>query len=204
MKKNLHSIISIIAVLMLIVTPPASADSPNATATVTEFQDALIELMKKAKTLSIKQRYTFLEPSVSKAFHLRLMSKIATEQYWSEATHSERQELTMAFRRMSVSTLATLFSGYSGEQFRFIAEKDGPQKTRLVITEIVKSDKSTVNISYITRNFKQGWKIVDVIVDAGISELKVRRSEYRQILKSSGIPGLINILNNKADQLISG
>jgi ABC-type transporter MlaC component len=32
----------------------------------------------------------------------------------------------------------------------------------------------------------------------GISELAVRRSEYRRILKNSGIDGLISILNSKS------
>jgi hypothetical protein len=31
----------------------------------------------------------------------------------------------------------------------------------------------------------------------------VRRSEYRRILKTSGISGLIGVLNAKADQLLA-
>ncbi|HIJ42832.1 MAG: hypothetical protein QF511_02000 [Rhodospirillales bacterium] len=47
------------------------------------------------------------------------------------------------------------------------------------------------------------WFIVDVIADKGISELKVRQSEYRWLLKMDGNEGLIKALNDKADQLIS-
>ena len=82
-------------------------------------------------------------------------------------------------------------------------ERPGPQKTQIVMTKLLKSDKSTVDIAYVTRRFKEGWKIIDVIVDSGISELKVRQSEYRQVLKKEGVPGLISLLNNKADELIS-
>jgi len=203
MKRIKNSVFAVFVAVFVVGTAPVHATQTGASATVLEFQNALIELMKKADSLSVSQRYDLLEPAVTNAFHIRLMSQIATGMYWAEATHTEQQNLTKAFKRMSVSTLATLFDGYSGEYFRHIGEKPGPQKTQLVITEIVKSDKSTVNISYITRNFKEGWKIIDVIVDAGISELKVRRSEYHQILKTSGITSLIQVLNNKADQLIS-
>ena len=203
MKRPKISLLAVFVLLFTLGTEPVQASQTGASATVLAFQNSLIELMKKAESLSVSERYDMLEPAVSEAFHLRLMSQIATGMYWAEATHTEQQDLTKAFKRMSISTLATLFDGYSGEYFHHIGEKPGPQKTQLVITEIVKSDKSTVNISYITRKFSNDWKIIDVIVDAGISELKVRRSEYHQILKTSGISSLIEILNNKADQLIS-
>ena len=170
---------------------------------VERFQASLLEVMKEAKTLSVQQRYSRLQPSVEKSFHLPLMIQIAAASHWKESTTSERRQLINAFRRMSISTLATLFDGYSGETFKLVDEKPGPQNTTLVVTKLIKSDKSTVEISYVTRPFKNGWRIIDVILDRGISELMVRRSEYRQILKNKGITGLISVLNGKADELVS-
>ena len=108
-----------------------------------------------------------------------------------------------AFRRMSITTLATLFDGYSGEIFKVIQEADGPSRTRIVQTVLVKGDKSKVDILYVCRKFKVGWRMIDVILDNGISELKVRRSEYNFILKKGGLPALIGLLNSKADELLS-
>ena len=104
---------------------------------------------------------------------------------------------------MSISRLATLFDGYSGEVFELIGEKPVQQKTTLVMTKLIKADKSTVGIAYVTRFYEEGWRIIDVILDNGISEIKVLRSEYHQILKNKGIPGLISVLNGKADELVS-
>ena len=42
-----------------------------------------------------------------------------------------------------------------------------------------------------------------MLLDAGISELAVRRSEYRRVLKTGGVDGLIETLNRKADQLLN-
>ncbi len=104
---------------------------------------------------------------------------------------------------MNISTLATLFSGYSGQTFRTRAQKKGPQETIIVGTELVDPDGSTVELDYVTKQTNGKWLIVDVIVDGGISELTVRKSEYSLVLRQKGIQGLIDVLNSKADELIS-
>ena len=58
-----------------------------------------------------------------------------------------------------------------------------------------------MELTYVTRLIKGTWRIIDVLLDTGISELAVRRSEYRRILKSKGIDGLISILDGKAAAL---
>ena len=176
---------------------------PGPSETVRAFQSALLQIMKEAKNLDVQQRYGRLAPSVKKSFHFPLMVQIASGEYWKQATSSERMDLVKAFQRMTIMTLATLFSGYDGEVFKVVNKKPGPQNTTLVGTELIKADKSKIYIAYVTRPFKNGWRIIDVIVDKGISELMVRRSEYRLTLKNDGIPGLIKVLNGKADELAS-
>lgn len=180
---------------------PAAAETPSKV--VEKFQANLLQVMKDAEKLSVRQRYERLAPTVETSFHLPLMVQIATANHWQDASPSQRVQLVSAFRRMSVTTLATLFDSYDGESFQVLAEKPGPQHTQLVLTKFTKSDKSTVNIAYVARKFDDGWRMIDVIVDNGISELKVRRSEYSSVLKSDGIPGLVALLNSKADELIS-
>ena len=191
----------LIVFLAAFLTSEAFAASPGEI--VERFQATLLEVMKEAKTLSIQQRYSRLRPSVEKSFHVPLMAQIASGGYWKKATRDERQQLVNAFRRMSISTLATLFDGYSGEVFKLMDEKPGPRNTTLVRTKLIKADKSTVDIAYVTRPFKDGWRIIDVILDNGISELMVRRSEYSRVLKNKGFKGLISLLNGKADELVA-
>ena len=42
-----------------------------------------------------------------------------------------------------------------------------------------------------------------MLLDTGISELAVRRSEYSRILRTGGIDALTRILDTKADQLLN-
>ncbi|MEX2450520.1 MAG: ABC transporter substrate-binding protein [Rhodospirillales bacterium] len=175
------------------------ADSP--VAVVQQFQKNLLDVMKDAKSFTVLQRYRRLEPSVTKAFHLPLMTRIATGAFWDKADQEQKVQLVAAFRRMSITTLATLFDGYNGETFENRGEKDGPRGLRLIRTEMTRPAKKAIPLTYVSKQFQERWFVIDVIVDDGISELTVKRSEYRQILSQQGIDGLIKALNKKADEL---
>jgi phospholipid transport system substrate-binding protein len=182
-------------------TQAISDDSPRAI--VARFQNSLVEVMKEAKALGVRGRYERLHPIVERAFHVPLMTQMATAGSWTDASGEKRREMVDAFRRMNISTLATLFDGYKGETFQIVGERDGPQHTRIVETQLIKSDKSTNDIAYVARQFSSRWYLIDVVVDRGISEVSVRRSEYARILKDQGIDGLIAVLNGKADELLA-
>jgi hopanoid biosynthesis associated membrane protein HpnM len=194
---------ALILAVPILCNPTASAESGAASETARRFQAELLEVMKVADQLAVTERFKRLAPTVDRSFHLPLMTQIATGQYWSRATMEERETLVRAFRRMSVATLATLFSSYSGETFHVTDEKPGPSQTKLVLTHLLKTDGEKIQIAYIARQFNGGWRMIDVIVNNGISELKVRRSEYNLVLKKGGVPALIALLNSKADELMS-
>jgi len=169
---------------------------------VGKFQASLLDTMKKADTLGVKGRYKMLLPPIENAFHIPLMIRIVTGTYWNASSPSEQQGIIKAFKRMNISTLATLFDGYSGESFEIDGDRPGPQNTLLIDTKLSRPDKDPVDIAYVMKSINNRWHIIDVIVDNGISELTVRRSEYNRVLKESGMGGLIKTLNGKADQLI--
>ena len=49
---------------------------------------------------------------------------------------------------------------------------------------------------------QEKWQIIDVLLDTGISELARKRSEYSQVLRSEGVPGLLRTLNDKTASLL--
>lgn len=194
----------VLAVLFVLVAAvPAGAAEVEPRVLVERFQENLLAVMKEAETLGVKGRYDRLVSSIEETFYLPLMIRIASGPYWKGANQTQRSRLISAFRRMSVSRVATLFDGYAGETFEAIGEKPGPQNTLLVKTRIVIPDKSSVNLTYVAKAIKERWRLIDVIVDDGISELSVRRSEYRRVLQKEGVDGLIATLNKKADELIA-
>jgi phospholipid transport system substrate-binding protein len=53
-----------------------------------------------------------------------------------------------------------------------------------------------VRFDYILRNGKDGWRIVNVLAD-GVSDLALKRVEYRAILQRDGFATLIDMLKKK-------
>ena len=181
---------------------PAAAQEDPARAVIQRFQENLLAVMKEAKSLGVTGRYQRLQPRIEEAFHLPLMIRVATDSFWRKADKEQQSRLVAAFKRLSISTYANRFDGYSGQVFEIVDQRPGPQKTVLVKTRIVSPGDSPARLTYVVKEFKGQWRIVDILLDNDISELAVRRSEYRRLLKQKGVDGLIATLNDKADGLV--
>ena len=131
------------------------------------------------------------------------MIQIATGSHWRKASDAEKDQLSEAFARLTVATYAAQFDGYSGQRFDTVGPKPGPQKTTLVETMLVNPDGDDVALVYVTRLIQGKWQVIDVLLDTGISELARKRSEYRQVLTSEGVSGLLKLLNDKTAALRS-
>ncbi len=188
---------------MVLLAPSAGWAQSSPSDIVTAFHESLLGVMKEAKTLGAKGRFEKLASPLKQNFHFRLMTQVAAGSYWRKSGPAQIDRLVDAFTRLSISTYASRFDGYSGQSFETEGEKPGPQKTILVKTRIIDPGSDPVDLTYVTRKIKGEWRIIDVLLDTGISELAVRRSEYRRVLKTGGIDGLIDTLNRKADQLLN-
>ena len=179
----------------------SDAQESEAIRVVENFHQNLLAVMKEAETLGVQGRYDRLYVPITSAFHMRLMASIAAGSSWKAATSSEREELTKAFTRMSVSTYASRFDGYSGQSFRTRGARLAARGVKLVDTAIESPDDDPVTLTYVLKESGGDLRVVDVLLDGGISELAVRRSEFTATLRRSGIGGLISTLNEKSDEL---
>ena len=194
-------VIKLLFVLWSASYPIASfAAEPNLV--VEKFHASLLSVMKIASNSAIMERYKALEPAIENAFNLPFMTRITVGSRWRKAGKNEKIDLIHAFKRMSVGTYASRFDGYSGQSFRTLKVRAGPKDTRLVDTLLKNPSGSDVRLTYVTRKFGEDWKIIDVLLDRGISEMAVRVSEFRAILRSNGLVGLTRALNKKTSKLL--
>ena len=173
-----------------------------------EFHNSLLEVMKNAKSLSAKDRYKKLEPAIDRAFGFGFMIKLASGTSWNKINSQYKDDLEKAFRRMSIATYAYRFKDYSGQRFVTTGTTSGVRGTRLVLTNIVSPQENKrdeiIKLTYVTKKFGSSWKVIDILLNGSISELSVRHSEYRAILRNiNGASILSKTLNKKADELIS-
>lgn len=200
MRIHIGKVLLVIAIAMFSSFSTFASEGPEVV--VERFQDRMLAVMKTAEQASVQTRYDALLPAVQDAFHLPVMIRIAMGAQWDNATDAQRQGLADAFQHMNVATLASLITGYGNEAFERLGKTPGPQNTRLVNTQLVSPNGDKIRLSYVARQFGADWKLVDVIVDKGISVLAVQRSEYQRVLSIGGVDALIAALNSKASTLL--
>jgi phospholipid transport system substrate-binding protein len=168
---------------------------------VSTFQDTLLATMKEAGPLGFEGRYQRLQPAMESAFDLEQMTRIVVGARWARLSEPERRQVVELFRRFSVSTYASEFSGYGGEHFEIGDDRAQAGLGTIVETRIVFKKDKPVALNYLLRQTPQGWKIVDIYLDGTISELARRRAEFASIISSQGVDGLIALLKKKNEEL---
>jgi phospholipid transport system substrate-binding protein len=173
-----------------------------ATELVEKFHIDLIDVMKKADATGIEERYKILHPAVRRTFNMPVMIRIASGAVWRAAINDDKNALVKAFTKMSVTTYASRFDGYSGQSFETLSETPGPKNSIVVRTRILSPGDKPVKLTYVLREYSGTWQAIDVILAGGISELALRHSEYRAVLKKVGLLGLARVLDKKSDQIL--
>jgi phospholipid transport system substrate-binding protein len=187
-------------VFSLGASAPAVAQNDPAAATVEALDSHLLSVMKDAKALGFKGRYTRLKPAVEAALDLPTMTRYAVGPSWASMTEAQHAALTAAFSRMVISTYAHNFDGYSGE--KFVTDRvDARGAYKLVHTQIVQGNGKKVSLVYQMHQVGAGWKVVDVLYMGAISELTTRRSDFSGTLAKGGEPALLEHLNALSDKL---
>jgi phospholipid transport system substrate-binding protein len=158
---------------------------------VSAFQGELLATMKHAKALGFEGRYQQLLPAMELAFDFDQIARIAVGRGWVKMTQTDQKQVVDLFRRFSVSTYASAFSDYGGEQFEISGARVQPDIGTIVETRLVLKNEAPVDLNYLLRETPAGWKIVDVYL-AGRQRAGV--GAIRQYHRRQGVDDLIAML----------
>jgi len=186
---------------LLLHGPATAADGAGARAVVEGLNAALLESMQGARELGYDGRHQLLEPVLRRSFDFPFMARIAVGRAWSDFSEAQRSQIIDLFAEMSIANFAARFDGFSGERFEIVDQRPGPRDAIVVESQIVRPAESPVGLHYVLREFEDGWRIMDVLLDAKYSELARQRSEFTAVLKSGGLPDLIATLEQKIQEL---
>ncbi len=195
--------LALVALSLALFAPAAKAGQETpAMALVRSFYDTLTEAMKQGPKIGFEGRYKMLEPAVTKTFNLPLMARYAVGLSWSKQKPEEQKALVAAFSRFSVATYASRFTKYDGEKFEVLGEKPAAGGGVMVETRLSPKDGEPVTLNYLVRQDEKGApRIMDVYLDAAISELATRRSEFGAVIKRESFAILIQSLEQKAEKM---
>jgi phospholipid transport system substrate-binding protein len=104
-------------------------------------------------------------------------------------------------RPPSATRYADNFDGYDDQRFETRSEKPAARGTILVMTELVQPKDENVSFDYRLRRTTEGWRIIDVQLDGVISELTLRRAQYRSVIEHEGFERLVKVIESKIEEI---
>lgn len=194
--------IAVIAMAALAVTTVfSSADAtqavsssanalPKAVQPVARLQSTLMSVMRAGKKLNYKARFGKLLPVVDGVFDFPFIARMVLGSDWKKIDKSQQEQFIGLLGRLSASSYAKQFDSYSaGEKFIFKGLRSVGSAQIAQYVFVVGNGK-IVHFDYEMLENRGRWKIANVIVD-GVSDLALKRGQYRQLFTKRGYPGLI-------------
>lgn len=200
-KKTLKLIGWCLILVMLLPIPAALSSSDSQKngpeQAVAYLQSSLLEVMREGEKLDYDGRFKYLQPVIDQTHDIDLIIRtILGTTYWSQLDNVQQDLIVETFRQLSIATYAGRFVQYEGEQFQIIEQRALPRDQVLVRSQLTKSDGGTVNFDYVLHQVAGEWRIVNILFD-GVSDLAIKRGEYRAILQRDGFQALIEMLKEK-------
>ena len=129
-------------------------------------------------------------------------TRLAAGRYWRQATPEQQAALVKAFR----GTLARAYSGAftrvdEATTIKTLAFRGEPGATDVVVKSQVTQRANTqpIALDYRLEKTPEGWKIYDLNVE-NIWLIENYRNQFAQQISQNGIDGLIQALNQRAQQ----
>lgn len=191
--------LQIIVVVMLMFTFQSWAettDSSNPEQIVSRLHEALIKAMREGAKLGYRGRLELLAPVVNQTHDLDFIARTTLGANWTQLDAGQQRTFTDVFRKLSIGTYAGWFKSHEGEHFEILEQQAMPRDQIMVRSRLVPLKGEPVRFDYILRQGKEEWRIVNILAD-GVSDLALKRVEYRAILQRDGFPTLIDMLKKK-------
>src|SRR5688572_2434241 len=185
---------------MFVLTTPLAAQDVAPDVLVKNVTLEVVELIAKDKEIKAGSRAKLIqviEAKVLPHFNFGSMTALAMGQNWSKATPEQKKQLTEEFRTLLVRTYASALAAYSEQKFDFRPLRAKPTDTDVTVNvRVLQPGGQPVTIDYSMEKTANGWKVYDVMV-GGVSLVANYRTEFSNVVRASGIDGLIRDLQAK-------
>jgi len=137
-------------------------------------------------------------------FNFTAMAALAMGQSWNKATPEQKKRVTDEFKTLLVRTYASALAAYSDQKFDFRPLRARPTDTDVTVNvRVLQPGTQPVPIDYSMEKTASGWKVYDVMV-GGVSLVANYRTEFNNLVRESGVDGLIKNLSAKNRSLDGG
>jgi phospholipid transport system substrate-binding protein len=198
------SVSRIIALILLalplgfVASPSRAQEAPDALVKrIAEETLAAIRADKDLQSGNPAKVKQLIEAKLVPHFDTSRMTALAMGRNWRAATPEQQKDLTEQFKTLLIRTYSNALTNYRDNTMTYKPLRMNPGDTEVVVrTEVSRSGAAPVQIDYSMEKTPEGWKAYDVVV-AGVSLVTNYRDEFNDIVKSSGVDGLIKTLTEK-------
>jgi phospholipid transport system substrate-binding protein len=196
----LRTLLSTLIMLLLALSaaPALAQEAPDAL--VKRVAEDVLSTIRSDKDLQagnqakVKQ---LIETKLAPHFDFARMTALAAGRNWRSANPEQQQQLTDQFRTLLVRTYSGALTGYRDNTMDYKPLRMNPGDSEVIVrTEVRRPGQAPVQIDYNMAKTPEGWKAYDVVV-AGVSLVTNYRDEFNDIVRSSGIDGLVKALDTK-------
>jgi len=167
----------------------------------------VLEIVSKDRDIQAgdrKKAIALVEEKVVPHFNFTAMTASAVGTNWGKATPEQKQRLVEEFRTLLVRTYSSALAAYRNQKFDFRPLRAKPTDTEVTVqVRVLQPGAEPIRIDYEMERGSRGWKVWDVRV-ADISLVANYRTEFANIVRDSGIDGLIRALQEKNRRLEAG
>jgi phospholipid transport system substrate-binding protein len=195
---TMRKLLCLLSALFLIPAHAQEATPPDAL--VKNVTLEVIDIIQKDRDIRSGSRAKLIQVIDSKVlphFNFASMTALAMGQNWKSASPEQRKQLIDAFRTLLVRTYASALAAYSEQKFDFRPLRAKPTDTDVTVqVRVIQPGAQPVTIDYSMEKTAAGWKVYDVMV-GGVSLVANYRTEFANVVRNSGVDGLIKDLQTK-------
>jgi phospholipid transport system substrate-binding protein len=137
-----------------------------------------------------------IEEIAYELFDFTTMSKLVLARNWRKMDDAKRREFVKEFKLHLSRTYGTRLDRYDQERVDVYGAQVEVRDDVSVKTRVVGGQFDGAEIAYRLRQRKDGWKIIDVVIE-GVSLVSNYRSQFAEVLNSGSIDDLIAKLKDK-------
>lgn len=189
---------SVLVLLLACASLARAQDGPDALVkSVAEDTLSAIRADKELQTGNPAKVKQLIEAKLVPHFDTARMTALAMGRNWRAATPEQQKQLTEQFQSLLIRTYSNALTNYRDNKMIYKPLRMNPGDTDVIVrTEVTRPGQAAVQIDYSMEKTADGWKAYDVVV-AGVSLVTNYRDEFNDVIKSSGVDGLIKALSDK-------
>jgi phospholipid transport system substrate-binding protein len=186
--------------LLLLAFAPVAFAQETPDALVKRIADETLAAIRSDKELQAgnpAKVKALIETKLVPHFDTTRMTALAMGRNWRGASPEQQKELVEQFKTLLIRTYSNALTNYRDNTISYKPLRANPGDNEVTVrSEVTRPGQAPIQIDYSMEKTPEGWKAYDVIV-AGVSLVTNYRDEFNDTVRSSGVDGLIKVLQAK-------